>query len=99
MATCDWSSLTPPQKKLLARLYGGGSIRNQEPAVIASLQGFGLIWEGRLSQPGLELCRALAKTLAIRRSVDTRRASPTAIVPQRRGQTAALTSTKAAAFR
>jgi hypothetical protein len=55
----DWNELSQPDKKALQRMYGGGSLRNCDPAAISRLRLLGLI-EGkegreRLSSSGWQL--------------------------------------------
>ena len=55
----DWKELGRPHQKTLQCLYGGGSLRNCDPAVISRLRQLGLI-EGkegreRLSPLGWQL--------------------------------------------
>ena len=55
----DWKELNRYDQKSLQRLYGGGSLRNGDPAATSRLRQMGLI-EGkdgreRLSQLGLAL--------------------------------------------
>jgi hypothetical protein len=58
-----WDELTRSEQRLLIRLFGGGSLRNQNPADVESLCRRGLVDdEQKLSVPGL-----LALTLAMRR--------------------------------
>jgi hypothetical protein len=58
-----WDELTRSEQRLLIRLFGGGSVRNQNPADVEGLCRRGLVDdEQNLSVPGL-----LALTLAMRR--------------------------------
>jgi hypothetical protein len=58
-----WDELTRTEQRLLIRLFGGGSLRNQNAADIQSLFRRGLVDDKQnLSVPGL-----LALTLAMRR--------------------------------
>jgi len=57
-----WDELTRSEQRLLIRLFGGGSLRNQNPVDVESLCRWGLVdAEQNLSVPGL-----LALTLAMR---------------------------------
>jgi hypothetical protein len=67
-----WDELTRSEQRLLIRLFGGGSLRNQNADAVEGLYRRGLVDdEQNLSVPGL-----LALTLAMRRkqSVALRRA-------------------------
>jgi hypothetical protein len=58
-----WDELTRSEQRLLIRLFGGGSLRNQNPEDVEGLCRRGLVDdEQNLSVPGL-----LALTLAMRR--------------------------------
>jgi hypothetical protein len=58
-----WDELTRSEQRLLIRLFGGGSLRNQNAEDVESLCRRGLVDdEQNLSVPGL-----LALTLAMRR--------------------------------
>ena len=67
-----WSSLTRHEQKLMARLYGGGSTRNQDPAVISGLRDLGLIDANGLSPSGKDLCKLLELTMVNRRMIAVR---------------------------
>jgi hypothetical protein len=70
-----WSSLTRHEQKLMARLYGGGSTRGQDPKVISELRQLGLIESDGLSPSGNNLCKLLELALASRRSITARAAN------------------------
>jgi hypothetical protein len=58
-----WDQLTRSEQRLLIRLFGGGSLRNQNPEDVERLRQRGLVDdEQNLSVPGF-----LALTLAMRR--------------------------------
>jgi hypothetical protein len=62
MPTMPWDELTRSEQRLLIRLFGGGSLRNQNAADIEGLRQRGFIDdEQNLSMPGL-----LVLTLAMR---------------------------------
>jgi hypothetical protein len=62
MSATHWDELTRPEQRLLIRLFGGGSLRNQNAADIDGLRRRGLVDdELNLSMPGL-----LVFTLAMR---------------------------------
>jgi hypothetical protein len=62
MSATLWDELTRPEQRLLIRLFGGGSLRNQNAADIEGLRRRGLVDnELNLSMPGL-----LVFTLAMR---------------------------------
>jgi hypothetical protein len=54
MPTMPWDGLTRSEQRLLIRLFGGGSLRNQNAADIEGLSRRGLIDDAQnLSMPGL----------------------------------------------
>ena len=58
-----WDELTRLEQRALIKLFGGGSLRKNDPAVVARLRLLGFVNENdALSMPGL-----LELTLAIRR--------------------------------
>jgi hypothetical protein len=62
-ATMRWDDLTRFEQRLLIKLFGGGSTRNERPAVVDGLRSRGLVDEnGELSMLGL-----LTFTLALRK--------------------------------
>jgi hypothetical protein len=62
MSATYWDELTRSEQRLLVRLFGGGSLRNQNAADIEELRRRGLVDEElNLSMPGL-----LVFTLAMR---------------------------------
>jgi hypothetical protein len=62
MPVPPWDELTRSEQRLLIRLFGGGSVRNQNAADIEGLRRRGLVTdEQNLSLPGL-----LVFTLALR---------------------------------
>ena len=62
MPAMPWDELTRPEQLLLIRLFGGGSLRNQNATDIEGLRRRGLVDdELNLSMPGL-----LVFTLAMR---------------------------------
>jgi hypothetical protein len=72
MPAMPWDELTRPEQRLLIRLFGGGSLRNQNAADIEGLSRRGFIDDKQnLSMPGL-----LVLTLAMREqeAAATRRA-------------------------
>jgi hypothetical protein len=55
-ATTHWNELSRLEQRLLTRLFGGGSLRNQNPEIISRLLQRELVDdEGRLTVPGLHL--------------------------------------------
>jgi hypothetical protein len=53
-ATTLWDELTRSEQRLLIRLFGGGSLRNQDPKAIERLHQRGLIDnEGALTSQGM----------------------------------------------
>jgi hypothetical protein len=58
-----WAELTRPEQRLLIKLFGCGSTRNEEPAVVEGLCARGLLYENHeLSKAGL-----FVLTLAMRK--------------------------------
>ena len=58
-----WDDLTRIEQRALIKLFGGGSLRKNDPAVVVRLRLLGFVDENdALSMPGL-----LVLTLAIRR--------------------------------
>ena len=69
MPVVPWDALTRSEQRLLIRLFGGGSVRNQNAADIEGLRRRGLVNdEQNLSLPGL-----LVFTLALREQQATAR--------------------------
>ena len=70
MPAMPWDELTRSEQRLLIRLFGGGSLRNQNAADIEGLRRRGLVDDERnLSMPGL-----MVLTLAMReQQADARR--------------------------
>jgi hypothetical protein len=61
--TTVWGELTRFEQRALIKLFGGGTLRNDSPAVVEALCARGLVNENSdLSMPGL-----LVLTLAIRK--------------------------------
>jgi hypothetical protein len=58
-----WNELTRFQQRALIKLFGGGSLRNDDPAVAVELRTRGLIDENNaLAMPGLRvLTRAMSR--------------------------------------
>ena len=55
-ATTHWNQLTRLEQRLLTRLFGGGSLRHQNPETISGLLQRDLIDdEGKLTVPGLHV--------------------------------------------
>jgi hypothetical protein len=60
MSATHWDELTRQEQRLLIRLFGGGSLRNQNAADIEGLRQRGLVDnELNLSMPGLLVFTAL----------------------------------------
>jgi hypothetical protein len=54
-----WDNLTRTEQRLLIKLFGGGSVRNQDPDVIEHLQVCGLITdEGDMTSSGTSVFMA-----------------------------------------
>jgi hypothetical protein len=69
MPIVTWDVLTRSEQRLLIGIFGGGSVRNQNPADIEGLQQRGLIDEQqKLSMPGL-----MVFTLALEQQATARR--------------------------
>ena len=55
-ATPHWNQLTRPEQRLLTKLFGGGSLRYQNPETVSGLLQRDLIDdEGKLTVPGLHV--------------------------------------------
>jgi hypothetical protein len=55
-ATTHWDELTRSEQRLLIRLYGGGTVRNQDPKAIEDLHRRDLVDdEGKITALGLLL--------------------------------------------
>ena len=53
-----WDNLTRMEQRALIKLFGGGSLRKDDPAVIARLRLLGFVDENdALSMPGLRCLR------------------------------------------
>ena len=60
-----WDELTRPEQRALIKLFGGGSLRKNDPAIVDGLRARGFVDENdALSMPGL-----LVLTLAMRRQL------------------------------
>ena len=53
MSATHWDELTRQEQRLLIRLFGGGSLRNQNAADIEGLRQRGFVDNVNLSMPGL----------------------------------------------
>jgi hypothetical protein len=74
MPVVPWDALTRSEQRLLIRLFGGGSVRNQNVADIDGLRRRGFIDdEQKLSMPGLLVLNQCARCYAL--AVRERRAS------------------------
>jgi len=61
--TAGWDELTRFEQRLLIKLFGGGTARKEDPAIVDELRSRGLIDENNeLAMPGL-----LVLTMAMRR--------------------------------
>lgn len=52
----SWNELSRAHQRVLARLWGGGSVRGQDPEVVIGLQLMGYMQGDRLSPIGHQLC-------------------------------------------
>jgi hypothetical protein len=61
--TTIWKELTRVEQRALIKLFGGGTLRNESPALVDALRTRGLVDENsKLSMPGLQaLTRAMRK--------------------------------------
>jgi hypothetical protein len=50
-----WDELTRPEQRLLIKLFGGGSLRNEPLGIVGELQTRGLISEHGLTATGLRV--------------------------------------------
>jgi hypothetical protein len=54
--TTHWDDLNRSQQRLMIRLYGGGTVRQQDPEAIAHLHGCGFIGDaGELTTLGAQV--------------------------------------------
>jgi len=68
--TTRWDELSRLEQRLIMRLYGGGSVRNQNPEAITHLHGCGLIGDqGELTTSGMQMFMDALR----RRQADVRR--------------------------
>jgi hypothetical protein len=58
-----WTELTRVEQRALIKLFGGGTLRNESPALVDALRTRGLVDENsKLSMPGLQaLTHAMRK--------------------------------------
>jgi hypothetical protein len=58
-----WTELTRVEQRALIKLFGGGTLRNERPALVDALRTRGLVDENsKLSMPGLQaLTHAMRK--------------------------------------
>ena len=60
--TTIWKELTRVEQRALIKLFGGGTLRNESPALVDALRTRGLVDENsKLSMPGLHLTNAMRK--------------------------------------
>ena len=63
-AALAWNELSRSHQKVLARIFGGGTTRGQDPSVVIGLHLMGYMQDDKLSAQGEELCRgALVATV------------------------------------
>ena len=59
-----WNHLSRAHQKVLARVWAGGTIRNQDPSIVVGLQLMGYMQGDKLSTAGDQLCsEALITTM------------------------------------
>ena len=65
----SWDDLTRVEQRLIAKLFGGGSLRNESAATIDELGIRGLIDDnGQLTIAGLEIFKEAYRRYSVRRS-------------------------------
>jgi hypothetical protein len=75
--TAAWGELTRFAQRALIKLFGGGTLRNEDPLVVEELRARGLVDENdKLSMPGLQaLTHAMRKQPADEGRVSSHTAS------------------------
>jgi hypothetical protein len=56
-----WDELSRSEQRILLKLYGGGTLRANDPAETAQLRSDGLIDENGLTPAGIEFVKAAFK--------------------------------------
>jgi hypothetical protein len=54
----QWSELTRSEQRILIKLLGGGSLRDNDPSETAELRSEGLVDDNRLTPAGIEFVKA-----------------------------------------
>jgi hypothetical protein len=54
----QWNELTRSEQRILIKLFGGGSLRSNDPSETAELRSEGLIDDNGLTQAGIEFVKA-----------------------------------------
>jgi hypothetical protein len=54
----QWNELTRSEQRILIKLFGGGSLRDNHPSEAAELRANGLIDDNGLTPAGIEFVRA-----------------------------------------
>jgi hypothetical protein len=75
--TATWDELTRFAQRALIKMFGGGTLRNEDPLVVEELRARGLVDDNeKLSMPGLQaLTHAMRKQQANEGRVSSREAS------------------------
>jgi hypothetical protein len=67
---CPWDVLTRSEQRLIVKLFGGGSLRNESAVTIGELGVRGLIDDnGQLTTKGLEIFKEAHRRYSVSRSV------------------------------
>jgi hypothetical protein len=54
----QWNELTRSEQRILIKLFGGGSLRDNDPSETAELRAEGLIDDSGLTPEGIEFVKA-----------------------------------------
>jgi hypothetical protein len=54
----QWNELTRSEQRILIKLFGGGSLRDNDPSETAELRSEGLIDDNGLTPEGIEFVKA-----------------------------------------
>jgi hypothetical protein len=54
----QWDELTRSEQRVLIKLFGGGSVRDNNPSETAELRSEGLIDDNGLTQAGIEFVKS-----------------------------------------
>jgi len=66
----SWDELSREQQKVLERLWAGGTVRRQDPAIVVGLVLMGYILGERLTAAGDRLCSHALDAMIVRMRAD-----------------------------